>query len=169
MAHQNLEIYDANGILKQTGVSSVSFSPTPTTIFDSSTSNTNGAVAITLSLDNQTANTVFAGPSSGGATTPAFRALVLDDIPIKVKQTEIDFGSTPVSEASFTITDADVVSTHQILASVAYEAPTSKDLDELDMDGLDLKCGAGSGQFTLYARGLDGYIADKFKINYILG
>ena len=52
---------------------------------------------------------------------------------------------------------------------MAYEAPTGKDLDELDMDGLDLKFGPGTGQFTLYARGLDGYVADKFKINYLIG
>ena len=86
-----------------------------------------------------------------------------------IKQTEVDFGADPVAEASFTITDADVSGTSQLIASVAYEAPTGKDLDELDMDGLDLKCGPGTGQFTLYARGLDGYVADKFKINYLIG
>ena len=86
-----------------------------------------------------------------------------------VKQTEIDFGATPVSEASFTIVDTDVSSSSQIIGTVAYEAPTGKDLDELEMDGLDLKFGAGSGQFTLYVRGLDGYLADTFKINYLVG
>lgn len=34
-----------------------------------------------LSLSTQTANTVFAGPTSGGAVAPAFRALVTADIP----------------------------------------------------------------------------------------
>ncbi len=88
---------------------------------------------------------------------------------INIKQTEIDFGSTPVAEASFIITDASVLVTSQLIGNVAYEAPTDKDLDELEMDGLDLKFAPGSGQFTLYARGLDGYIADKFKINYLVG
>src|SRR5271165_1602472 len=37
--------------------------------------------AVTLTLGNQSANTVFAGPTSGGATTPTFRALVAADIP----------------------------------------------------------------------------------------
>ena len=36
---------------------------------------------LTVSLANQTANTVFAGPTTGSATTPAFRALVSADIP----------------------------------------------------------------------------------------
>lgn len=34
-----------------------------------------------LSLDTQTANTVFAGPASGAAADPTFRALTLDDMP----------------------------------------------------------------------------------------
>lgn len=86
-----------------------------------------------------------------------------------IKQTEIDFGTTPVSEASFLITDADVSAGSQLIGSVAYEAPTGKDLDEMEMDTLDLKFAPGSGAFTLYARGLDGYIADKFRINYLVG
>jgi hypothetical protein len=86
-----------------------------------------------------------------------------------IKQTEIDFGTTPVAEASFTVTDADVSATNQLIGSVAYEAPTGKDLDELDMDGLDLKFAPGIGEFTIYARGMDGYVADKFKINYLIG
>lgn len=40
-----------------------------------------GSGTLAVSLANQSANTVFAGPSSGGAVTPSFRALVSDDIP----------------------------------------------------------------------------------------
>jgi len=36
---------------------------------------------ITLSLANQTANTVFAGPATGAAAAPTYRALVVADIP----------------------------------------------------------------------------------------
>jgi len=88
---------------------------------------------------------------------------------VDIKQTEINFGATPVAEASFLVTDTDVLATSQLIGNVAYEAPTGKELDELEMDGLDLKFAPGVGQFTLYARGLDGYIADKFKINYLIG
>lgn len=35
---------------------------------------------LTITLSNQTANTVFAGPASGGAAQPAFRALVNADV-----------------------------------------------------------------------------------------
>jgi len=40
-----------------------------------------GAGTLAVSLVTQVANTVFAGPTSGGATAPAFRALVASDIP----------------------------------------------------------------------------------------
>lgn len=55
-----------------------SFSASPAGIFDVANPNTTPA----LSLDNQSANTVLAGPTSGGAATPAFRALVLADFGI---------------------------------------------------------------------------------------
>jgi hypothetical protein len=85
------------------------------------------------------------------------------------KQTEIDFGTTPVSEASFTVGDEDDFVDSRITGDVAYEAPTSKDLDELDMDGLELKFAPGDKALTIYARARDGYVADKFKINYLIG
>ncbi len=88
---------------------------------------------------------------------------------LDIKQTEIDFGTTPVAEGSFLITDTSVLVTSQLMGNIAYEAPTGKDLDELEMDGLDLKFAPGAGQFILYARGLDGYVADRFKINYLVG
>lgn len=97
-------------------------------------------------------------PTSAGGGTSA-----------KVSQAEIDFGALPVAEASFVVADANVSPTSHITGTVAYEAPTGKDLDELEMDELDLKFGPGSGQFTLYARGREGYVSDKFKINYIVG
>ncbi len=86
-----------------------------------------------------------------------------------IKQTEVDFGTVPISEKEFTITDADVLVTSQLIGNVAYEAPTGKELDELEMDSLDLKFAPGAGQFKIYAKGLDGYLADKFKINYLVG
>ena len=42
---------------------------------------TNGTLAFTLTLVNQTANTVFAGPSSGGPAPPTFRSIVAADLP----------------------------------------------------------------------------------------
>jgi hypothetical protein len=43
---------------------------------------TSGTLNITLTFNNENANLVFAGPSSGGAAAPGFRALVTADMPV---------------------------------------------------------------------------------------
>jgi len=86
-----------------------------------------------------------------------------------VKQTEVDFGDDKVTEKSFTITDADVSAGSQIIGNVAYEAPTDKDLDEVEMDQFELKFQPGSGAFTLLMKALEGSVYGKFKVNYLVG
>lgn len=61
-------------------VTSVALSA-PASILSVSGSPITGAGTLTLSLATQTANLVWAGPASGGAATPTFRALVSADIP----------------------------------------------------------------------------------------
>ena len=83
-----------------------------------------------------------------------------------LSQTEIDFGSTPVDEKTFTITDSHINTSSEIMVQLAYVAPTGKEIDELEFDSFDFRAVAGSGNFTLYARSLEGLVADKFIINY---
>jgi hypothetical protein len=100
------------------------------------------------------ADGTFAAPPGGSGT-------------FAVTQVEVDFGTTPVESAIFTITDAGMTTAKHVIASLAYEAPTGKDLDELEMDTLSIVCGNGTGQFDMFIRSTDGsYLADKFKINY---
>jgi hypothetical protein len=61
-------------------VSSVALS-LPTALFDVTGSPVTTSGTLTATLDSQTANYVFAGPTSGGAATPGFRALVASDLP----------------------------------------------------------------------------------------
>jgi len=88
---------------------------------------------------------------------------------VNVKQTEVDFGDDKMTEKSFTITDADVSPTSQIVGNVAYEAPTDKDLDEVDMDPFELKFQPASGSFALFMKALEGSVYGKFKVNYLVG
>lgn len=83
---------------------------------------------------------------------------------------EVDFGTLPIYEKQFTVANKNVTSTSSITASLMYEAPTSKDLDEIGMDSLSIVCGQVSlGTFTMIIRAVDGcYLADKFKINYLI-
>jgi hypothetical protein len=53
----------------------------PTSVFDVTGSPVTGAGTLTATFDNQNANTVFAGPTMAPAATPAFRALVVADLP----------------------------------------------------------------------------------------
>lgn len=87
----------------------------------------------------------------------------------KTKQVEIDFGSTLYqTQKIFTIFDKDISSKELIIASLAYEAPSGKSLDELEMDELTLKCKANDGYAEIVATSLYGSVYGKFKINYTI-
>lgn len=90
---------------------------------------------------------------------------------ITLTQTEVDFGTTPLYTKTFTIADSNVTSTSKFLGGLAYDAPTGKSLDELDMDQIEVKFGLGQealGSFNIVVTGLNGYLHDKFKINYVV-
>lgn len=81
-------------------------------------------------------------------------------------QCEIDFGDTPIEQADFVVMDAAITTDSVVFGSVAYAAPTGKDLDELEMDDLSLRFGVGNGFLTINAGGQSGLVSGKFKINY---
>jgi hypothetical protein len=65
-------------------------------IFSVAGSPITSAGTITATLATQAANTVFAGPSSGGAAAPTFRTLVANDIPA-LDTSKITTGTLPVA------------------------------------------------------------------------
>ena len=72
--------------LTDTGLTKISTSDasvglTVPSIFNVSGSPVVGTGTLAMSLANQSANLVFAGPSTGASTTPTFRSLVVNDIP----------------------------------------------------------------------------------------
>lgn len=54
-------------------------------------SNPNGSGLITVTLANENANTVWAGPTSGGAAAPSFRLLVNADLPATTPTVPVEF------------------------------------------------------------------------------
>lgn len=76
---------DGGGTVTSVGLS------LPTSIFDVSGSPVTASGTLTATLDNQSANTVFSGPTSGGAATPGFRSLVAADIPTLTASKISDF------------------------------------------------------------------------------
>ncbi len=64
-------------------------------IFSSSPTSVESSGTFTVSFNDQSANTVFAGPASGADDVPTFRALVSDDIP--------DLPATKITSGTFTV------------------------------------------------------------------
>lgn len=85
VAGTGISVTNGNGVsgnitVTNTGVTEVGLSlPSQFTLVTSSVTTTG---TLTATWANQTANTVFAGPASGGAATPGFRALSYTDLPL---------------------------------------------------------------------------------------
>lgn len=85
---------------------------------------------------------------------------------LTISETEIDFGTIPVYEKVFTVTDASISSTSEIIAVQSGRAATDKEADENSMDFLVCNATPGTGEFTLNVKALPGPVSGKFKINY---
>lgn len=72
---------------------------------------TSGTLADTLTLATQTANTIWAGPTSGGSAAPTFRALVNADIPAGGSTTQIQFNSSGLLAGNSALTFATATGT----------------------------------------------------------
>ena len=99
--------------------------------------------------------------SASYATTASYVSSII------LGQTEIDFGTTPVSNGTFTASISGLTANSIVMAQTAWVAPTGKDIDELEMDFLQIICQPNANYFSMYIESRDGsYLADKFKINY---
>lgn len=118
---------------------------------------------IVRAQEASTARSVIVGDQIAATIT----AKTLNDV--ETQQTEVDFGTTPVAQTIFTISDTNVAANSKIIAQVAYDAPTGKDLDEIEMDTLEIRCGnvVVGTSFDMLITSSDGsYLEGTFKINY---
>lgn len=86
-------------------------------------------------------------------------------------QTEVDFGSTGDTYGIFSVADAFAFVGAKITAGIAYDAPTGRELDEVEME--EINCVAGNvtvaGTFSLLVRSMNGSrLHGKFKVNYVI-
>lgn len=84
-------------------------------------------------------------------------------------EAEIDFGSDPVYEASFTITDAGISSTSKVQVLPCGKAATGRTADDWQWDGASFAANPGTGSATCYAVFTPGPIVGKRKIQYSVG
>jgi len=81
---------------------------------------------------------------------------------------EVDFGASPVTDASFTIVDGSCVPTSKIRPVLSGKAATSRTYGDAQWDGLQFAALAGTGQFTLFALCLTGSVVGKRIVFYTL-
>lgn len=115
---------------------------------------------VTLTIADDAANgeidvTINASGGGGGSVTWT--------------EVEVDFGSTPRFDASFTIVDALVSASSKITAIPSGKAGTGRTDDDWQWDGIAMAASPASGQFTLYCYALPGPIVGPRKIQYSIG
>jgi hypothetical protein len=118
--------------VSNTGVVSVGLA-LPVSVFTVSGSPVMTSGTLTGSFTTQTANTVFAGPTSGGAATPTFRPLVAADIPAVTSLNTYEVSDTVTisafSSLSFTLittmTVTPVAGTYHVIFSSSGQPTTS--------------------------------------------
>jgi len=103
-----------------TSFSSGNLSP----LFTTSVATPTTTPALSFSLNTQNANTVFAGPTSGGAATPTFRSLVAADLPAgtgTVTSVGLATGSG-ASDALYTISGSPVTTSGTLVETLNTQA-----------------------------------------------
>ena len=85
-------------------------------------------------------------------------------------EVEIDFGSTPVYDATFTITDAAITSSTVKMALVPCgKAATGRTADDWQWDGGTVVANPGTGSARCYATFTPGPIVGRRKLQYQIG
>lgn len=93
----------------------------------------------------------------------------LSTVSVITKQVEVDFGSAPVfGQKIFSVVDPDAKEGSLVVPTIAYVAPTGKELDELELDDFSIKGRSLSGTVELLIASLTGAVSGNFKINYTL-
>lgn len=107
-------------------------------------------------------DTTMAASGTNKRSTRAQAAIAL----ARWKSIEVDFGSSGVSSKSFTITDAEVLSTFNVIAMPSGKTATDRVGNDFEWDAVQLTTRSGSGEFTLTAMVLTGHIRGKRTIVY---
>lgn len=77
---------------------------------------TTGTLAITLA--NESANTIFSGPTTGGATTPTFRAMVKADLPAFLSANSLSASQPVLTDASSNLVSGSVSLATQVTGNL---------------------------------------------------
>lgn len=84
-------------------------------------------------------------------------------------EVEVDFGSDPVYEALFTITDGSINSSSKVQVLPCGKAAAGRTADDWQWDGATFAANPGSGAATCYAVFTPGPIVGRRKVQYSVG
>jgi len=82
---------------------------------------------------------------------------------------EIDFGTTPVYDATFTVTDATVTALTEVAVVQSGATATGRAAGDALFDAITYAAVPAAGSFTLYALAYPGPVVGKRKILYQVG
>lgn len=123
----------------------------PTGVFDVSGSPVTSSGDITVTFDSQSPNLVFAGPSSGGAAAPSFRALAEADIPAFVPRSYLaGMGISRASATSIGVA-AGVCRDSTNVATITLPNSGTINLASTGADGLDTGALANDTWYHVFA------------------
>jgi hypothetical protein len=86
--------------------------------------------------------------------------------PFNITETEIDFGSTPVSDKTFTVVDAAITGASKIMVTPSGSPATGRVGDDWAWDQITFAAAPGTGQFTLYANAGNNSVVGLRKVLY---
>lgn len=152
----------ANGSGGSGTVTSVGLS-LPVAIFTVSGSPVTGSGTLSATLANQSANTVFAGPTSGGAAAPTFRALVAADIPSTLDANARVGVRKNSAGSTYTRRRLNLIEGSNVTITVADDST-----DE-EVDITIASSGGAAGSLTLLASNVLGSNQSSISFNSISG
>ena len=85
---------------------------------------------------------------------------------VTITEVEIDFGTIPVTEKSFIITDAGISIISKIIVQPSGNVATSRVGNDYSWETFSFSATSGTGNFTLYANCSNGSLVGKRKIYY---
>jgi len=84
-------------------------------------------------------------------------------------EVEIDFGTDPVYDAQFTITDAAITGTSKVQVLPCGKAATGRTADDWQWDGAAFAANPGSGSALCYVTFSPGPVVGPRKVQYSVG
>lgn len=119
----------------------------------------------TLSGTVTTLNFTGAGVTASGAGATTTINIPGGAGSFAVTETELDFGTKPVADAIFTVTDVAITGTSKIMCTESGNTATGRAAGDAQWDSVAYSALAGTGSFTVYARP-SGAIVGKRKMFY---